>query len=294
MAHEVRESRLLIVGLGLIGGSLAAALRDAGFEGEVLACDPDADEIARGVEMGLIERGDTHLATLLDGVSMIVLAVPVLAMREVLETLAEQGVADDPSVVITDVGSTKGAIREAAEAAFGRLPVNLVLGHPIAGSEKSGVAASDPHLYAQHKVILTPMATTNRRAVARVRSLWQATGAEVLEMEVERHDQVLARTSHLPHLLAFSLVDTLARQDERLEIFRYAAGGFRDFTRIAGSDPVMWRDIFTANRQAVLAASMISKRGSLACGKPSATVMPMPCCRPSIAPVMPDTTSILY
>ncbi|WP_069383745.1 bifunctional prephenate dehydrogenase/3-phosphoshikimate 1-carboxyvinyltransferase [Halomonas caseinilytica] len=254
MAHEVRESRLLIVGLGLIGGSLAAALRDAGFEGEVLACDPDADEIARGVEMGLIERGDTRLATLLDGVSMIVLAVPVLAMREVLETLAEQGVADDPSVVITDVGSTKGAIREAAEAAFGRLPVNLVLGHPIAGSEKSGVAASDPHLYAQHKVILTPVATTDQRAVARVRALWQATGAEVLEMEVERHDQVLARTSHLPHLLAFSLVDTLARQDERLEIFRYAAGGFRDFTRIAGSDPVMWRDIFTANRQAVLAA----------------------------------------
>ncbi len=251
---RVRESRILIVGLGLIGGSLAAALRAAGYRGEILACDPDPGEIARGIEMGLIDAGDTRLTPLVEGTTLIVLAVPVLAMRGVMTELAACLERAAPEAVITDVGSTKATIRDCAVAAFGRVPPSLVLGHPIAGSEKSGVAAADPGLYARHKVILTPEADTDPAAIARVRALWTACGAEVLEMEVARHDQVLARTSHLPHLLAFSLVDTLARQDERLAIFRYAAGGFRDFTRIAGSDPVMWRDIFAANREAVLAA----------------------------------------
>ncbi|MBS9402410.1 bifunctional prephenate dehydrogenase/3-phosphoshikimate 1-carboxyvinyltransferase [Halomonas sp. TRM85114] len=269
------DSRILIVGLGLIGGSLAAALRRAGVGdepdidaemekgtveigpievAEILGCDPDPDEIACGIAMGLIDRGDTRLAPLVEGATLIVLAVPVLAMRGVMAELAgclHRAAAD---VVITDVGSTKAAIRDGAVAAFGGLPPNLVLGHPIAGSEKSGVAAANPRLFARHKVILTPDADTDPVALARVRALWETCDAEVLEMDVARHDQVLARTSHLPHLLAFSLVDTLARQDERLDIFRYAAGGFRDFTRIAGSDPVMWRDIFVANRDAVLAA----------------------------------------
>lgn len=252
--QPVAESRILIVGLGLIGGSLAAALRAAGFRGAILSCDPDPDEIARGIEMGLIDGGDTRLENVIDGVSLVVLAVPVLAMRGVMSELAGLLGCAAPEVVITDVGSTKAAIRDCAIAAFGRVPPNLVLGHPIAGSEKSGVAAANPELYVDHKVILTPEPDTDPAALARVRALWAACGAEVLEMDVARHDQVLARTSHLPHLLAFSLVDTLARQDERLEIFRYAAGGFRDFTRIAGSDPVMWRDIFTANRDAVLAS----------------------------------------
>ncbi|MGM0703719.1 MAG: bifunctional prephenate dehydrogenase/3-phosphoshikimate 1-carboxyvinyltransferase [Pseudomonadota bacterium] len=254
LSREVSEARLLIVGLGLIGGSLAAALRASGHRGEIVACDPDAREVARGIEMGLIDHGDTQLAPLVEDASLVVLAVPVLAMESVMAELAEalpQAAAD---VVVTDVGSTKAAIRDAAMRVFGELPANLVLGHPIAGSEKSGVAAANAELYVRHKVILTPTANTDPAAVARVRRLWATCGAEVLEMTVEHHDQVLARTSHLPHLLAFSLVDTLARQDERLDIFRYAAGGFRDFTRIAGSDPVMWRDIFLANRDAVLAS----------------------------------------
>ncbi|QJQ96525.1 MULTISPECIES: bifunctional prephenate dehydrogenase/3-phosphoshikimate 1-carboxyvinyltransferase [Halomonadaceae] len=254
LATLADEPRLVIVGLGLIGGSLAAGLKAEGFAGQIWACDRDGDEIARGIEMGIIDGGDTRLEPTLAGASLIVLAVPVLAMDSVMSALA--GCLDQaaPNVVITDVGSTKAAIRDSAIRAFGRLPSFMVLGHPIAGSEKSGVAASNPELYRHHKVILTPQDDTAPAALARVRALWSMCGAEVLEMEVERHDQVLARTSHLPHLLAFSLVDTLARQDERLDIFRYAAGGFRDFTRIAGSDPVMWRDIFTANRDAVLGA----------------------------------------
>lgn len=253
-APSCNEQRLLIVGLGLIGGSLAAALRVSGFNGVIVACDPSEDEIARGVEMGLIDTGGVTLADQVADATMIVLAVPVLAMEPVMASLAGVLSQAAANVVLTDVGSTKATIRDCAERVFGAVPANMVLGHPIAGSEKSGVAAANPRLFADHNVILTPEPEVDCDALARVRALWQVCGANVLEMDVERHDQVLARTSHLPHLLAFSLVDTLARQDERLEIFRYAAGGFRDFTRIAGSDPVMWRDIFTANREAVLAS----------------------------------------
>ncbi|MBZ5487949.1 bifunctional prephenate dehydrogenase/3-phosphoshikimate 1-carboxyvinyltransferase [Halomonas aquamarina] len=248
------EHKLVIVGLGLIGGSLAAALRASGFRGVITACDPDSDEIACGIDMGLIDGGGVDLAAQLAGATMVVLAVPVLAMESVMTSLAHVLSLAADNVVLTDVGSTKATIRACAISAFGRVPPNMVLGHPIAGSEKSGVAAANPALYTHHRVILTPEPDVDPAALQRVRALWHACGADVLEMDVARHDQVLARTSHLPHLLAFSLVDTLARQDERLEIFRYAAGGFRDFTRIAGSDPVMWRDIFIANRDAVLAS----------------------------------------
>ncbi|WP_110685287.1 bifunctional prephenate dehydrogenase/3-phosphoshikimate 1-carboxyvinyltransferase [Salinicola aestuarinus] len=241
---------LLIVGLGMIGGSFAAALKANGFGGEILGYDLNADEIETGLRLGVIDDGGTQLSPLVERSDIVCLAVPVLAMGPVLREMA-------PLVgerILTDVGSTKRAVHEAVVGALGYFPPRFVLGHPIAGSEKSGVAAANPALFRQHKVILTPTPETATDAVGAVRGLWQCCGAQVLEMSMAEHDQVLARTSHLPHLLAFSLVDTLARQDARLDIFRYAAGGFRDFTRIAGSDPVMWRDVFTANRDAVLGA----------------------------------------
>jgi prephenate dehydrogenase len=157
----------------------------------------------------------------------------------------------DEGAVVTDAGSAKGCVIDAARRAFGRVPDYFVPGHPIAGTENSGVVASVADLYRNRRVILTPLENTAPAATSRVRAMWEAAGARVSEMEPAHHDAVLAATSHLPHVLAFALVDSLARLGDREEIFAYAAGGFRDFTRIASSDPVMWRDICLANGAAI-------------------------------------------
>jgi prephenate dehydrogenase len=161
--------------------------------------------------------------------------------------------------VVTDAGSVKGSVVDDAAAVFGEVPAWLVPGHPIAGTERSGVAASFPELYHNRRVILTPLPQTDATALSKVRAMWQAAGAEVAEMDVAHHDEVLAATSHLPHMLAFGLVDSLARLQDNDEIFRYAAGGFRDFTRIASSSPVMWRDICIANAEAL--SEMLARFG---------------------------------
>ena len=156
-------------------------------------------------------------------------------------------------VIVTDVGSAKASVIEAARAVFDEVPANFVPGHPIAGTEQSGVEASFAELFQNRRVVLTPLAHTSMDGLKQVRAMWEQAGAEVMEMDAARHDAVLAATSHLPHLLAYTLVDTLARMETHDDIFRFAAGGFRDFTRIAASDPVMWRDICLANRDAILA-----------------------------------------
>ncbi|SQF99817.1 bifunctional cyclohexadienyl dehydrogenase/ 3-phosphoshikimate 1-carboxyvinyltransferase [Paucimonas lemoignei] len=241
--------RLVVVGLGLIGGSFAKGIRESGLCGEVVGVDLDPQSRKLAVELGVVDRCEDDLATACRRADVIQLAVPILAMERVLALLAT---FDLGNAVLTDVGSAKGNVVRAAKAAFGVMPASFVPGHPIAGSEQSGVEASNAQLFKRHKVILTPLPETDPAALAVVDRLWSALGADVEHMEVERHDEVLAATSHLPHLLAFGLVDSLAKRNENLEIFRYAAGGFRDFTRIAGSDPVMWHDIFLANREAVL------------------------------------------
>ncbi|QGW76516.1 bifunctional prephenate dehydrogenase/3-phosphoshikimate 1-carboxyvinyltransferase [Pseudomonas alkylphenolica] len=241
--------RLVVVGLGLIGGSFAKGLRESGLCREVVGVDLDPQSRKLAVELGVVDRCEEDLAAACVGADVIQLAVPILAMEKLLARLAQ---LDLGRAVLTDVGSAKGNVVRAAREAFAEQLAYFVPGHPIAGSEQSGVEASNAALFRRHKVILTPLAETDPQALALVDRLWRALEADVEHMQVERHDEVLAATSHLPHLLAFGLVDSLAKRNENLDIFRYAAGGFRDFTRIAGSDPVMWHDIFLANREAVL------------------------------------------
>jgi len=241
--------RLVIIGLGLIGGSFAKGLRERGLFREVIGVDLDPESRRLAVELGVVDRCEVDLLAACQGADVIQLAVPILAMEKLLTELAKLELG---TAVLTDVGSAKGNVVRAARLAFTGKAIRFVPGHPIAGSEQSGVEASNVQLFRRHKVILTPCEQSDELALELVDALWRELGADVEHMEVEHHDQVLAATSHLPHLLAFTLVDSLAKRSENLEIFRYAAGGFRDFTRIAGSDPVMWHDIFLANREAVL------------------------------------------
>lgn len=240
--------RLCVIGVGLIGGSLARALRQVGYCREVVGAGRDPQHLQRAVELGVIDRFATDPAQAVQGADMVLVAVPLGAMQAVFSAIRGQ-LAED--AVLTDAGSAKASVIAAAQAAFGALPAAFVPGHPIAGTEQSGVAASFPELYRGRRVILTPTRVSTPDAIARVRAMWEAAGARVTEMDAEHHDEVLAATSHLPHVLAFTLVESLARLQDKREIFEYAAGGFRDFTRIASSDPVMWRDICIANARAV-------------------------------------------
>jgi len=241
--------RLCIIGVGLIGGSLARALRDAGACQEVVGAGRSVGNLQIAVDLGVIDRYETDLGQAVSGADMVVVCVPLGAMEGVFNAIKGQL---SGRVVLTDVGSAKGSVIEAAQRAFGSVPDFFVPGHPIAGTEQSGVEASFPGLYNNRRVILTPLPDTSAHATGRVRDMWEAAGAQVVSMNPVHHDAVLAATSHLPHLLAYSLVDTLARLDDNDEVFEYAAGGFRDFTRIASSDPVMWRDICIANGDAIL------------------------------------------
>ena len=247
-------NKLCIIGVGLIGGSLARALKKAGAVREVVGCGRDVAHLEKAKALGVIDFFETDISLAVKDCDMVVVAVPLGAMQSVFEKIAPV-ITDD--MVITDVGSAKESVVKAANAAFNTIPKTLVPGHPIAGTEKSGVEASFAELYENRRVIITPLETSSSDAVSKVNSMWQACGAEVVETTIEHHDKVLAATSHLPHMLAFSLVDTLSKMDAKNEIFDFAAGGFRDFTRIASSDPDMWRDICLANGDALV--EMIKK-----------------------------------
>jgi len=246
------KGRLLLIGLGMIGGSLALAARQRGLFTEVIGASHSQKTLDLALAAGVVDRVATDLPAILRTLSsgdLVVIGVPTLTVPTILQQLQEHLA---PTVTVTDVASVKGSVVIAAAEIYGSVPTQLVPGHPIAGSEKSGVGAANADLFVAHQVILTPLPGTGVEHLERVTRLWLGVGARVDEMSVEEHDEVLAATSHLPHLLAYTLVDTLSALEESREIFRYAAGGFRDFTRIAASDPVMWRDIALANRSAIL------------------------------------------
>ena len=239
---------LALVGTGLIGGSFALALKQAGAVREVLGVGRNPARLTLARELELIDgMADWKQAGQAD---CILLALPVGETEAVLRQLAPYL---KPGAIVTDAGSTKASVVEAARAALGARFVDFVPGHPIAGSEQSGPGAARADLYRGKRVVLTPLPETRPDAVATVRALWEAAGAQVETLDAAQHDHVFAAVSHLPHLAAYALVDELARRADGDTFFRFAASGFRDFTRIAGSSPEMWRDIALANRAALLA-----------------------------------------
>ena len=244
--------KVAFIGLGLIGSSLARVIQAEHLANDIVASTRSSKTLEDAKALGLISAGYADPVDAVKGADLIVLALPVRATQKVLE-LIQPYLTEN--VIITDVGSTKGNVVDAAKAVFGdQLPAGFVPGHPIAGAEHTGVHAGKIDLFANHKVILTPLPSSSDWAVEKLIQLWQAAKAEVICMDVDKHDEVLAHTSHLPHLMAFNLVEQLAKREDNLDIFRYAAGGFRDFSRIAASDPQMWHDIFFANKKAVLNA----------------------------------------
>ncbi len=245
--------KLVVVGVGLIGGSCALALRRAGAVREVVGVGRTQGNLDVAVERGIVDHACTLAGPWLREVAeadVVLLAAPVAQFPELMRALAT---AAGPDTVITDAGSTKQDVLAAARANLGAALPRFVPGHPIAGTEHNGAAAAFPDLFVDRSVILTPVAESTAAAVARVTALWMACGARVSTLDPARHDAIFAAVSHLPHVLAFALVADLAGRPDAAAYFEHAASGFRDFTRIAGGSPEMWRDIALANRPALLA-----------------------------------------
>jgi len=246
---DVYVPKLAVLGVGLIGGSFALALKQAGCVGEVTGIGRGLPNLEKAIELGVIDRYCRDLAAGVADADLVFVATPVQTIAPLVLELA---LHLKPGAIITDGGSVKESLIEAIEP---QLPagVHFVPGHPIAGTEKSGAEAAFPTLYQNRRCILTPTARTDPAALALVRRLWEVVGSEVVVMDAHKHDRILAAISHLPHMVAYALVNAVGSYDRFEEnILEYSAGGFRDFTRIASSDPTMWRDIAESNREALL------------------------------------------
>lgn len=241
--------KVVIFGVGLIGGSFALALRKAGTVSEVVGFGRSSATLEQAKQLGILDRIGHDVAREVCDADLVLLATPVAQMAELFARIAPHLGAH---TLVTDGGSTKGDVVAAARANLGDKIAQFVPAHPIAGAEKSGAAAALADLYQGKKVVLTPLPENSPEAVARVRKAWQLCGATVSELTAQQHDEVFAAVSHLPHLLSFALVHDLAQRDNRDQLLSFAASGFRDFTRIAASSPEMWRDICLANRDALM------------------------------------------
>ena len=240
---------LSIIGVGLIGGSLARALKKAKLVEHVTGCNRSEDTMKRALKLGVIDDYSKNISQAVKGADVVVIGTPLSVSEKILPNIAE---SVSTKTIITDVGSVKGGIVNAARESLANKFCNFVPGHPIAGTEKNGVEYSFEDLFVNHRVILTPLKETSPDAYKLISEMWESVGAEVIDLDVQYHDEVLAATRHLPHMLAYALVDCLAGMQERDEIFKYAAGGFADFTRIASSNPEMWHDICFSNRDALV------------------------------------------
>jgi len=238
--------RLAVIGVGLIGGSFALALKQAGRVSHVVGAGRSRANLDTARERGILDSIATDAAAAARNADVVLISTPVAQFRKVLGQLR------DCKGIITDAGSTKRDVVAAARSALGPNIAQFVPGHPVAGAELSGAAAANAGLFRNRRVILTPLKENSAQSVDRIEALWNACGARVTQLSPEEHDDVLAAVSHLPHLLAFALVHDIAGRGNAEQLFSYAAGGFRDFTRIASSHPEMWRDICVANRDRLL------------------------------------------
>ena len=246
--------KIAIFGVGLIGGSVALALKKAGNTAHIVGVGRTAKSLQTALDLGVIDLAESNISHALKDTDLVLIAAPVAQTKAILQSIQPHLSAD---TVITDAGSTKGDVLAYAKEVLGEQFSQFVGGHPIAGAEQSGVTAAKSDLFLGKNVVLTPTPETtnnetNRHAVRRASELWKTCGAHVSEMPAVTHDNIFAAVSHLPHLLAFALVDEIASRPNAKELFSFAASGFRDFTRIAGSHPEMWRDISLANKPALL------------------------------------------
>ncbi len=249
MSDNILIPRLAIIGVGLIGGSLALALKEAGVVGEVIGCGRGRPNLEKAIELGVIDTFTRDPREAVKDADVIFLATPVKTLGVVTQRCLP---GLKPGAIITDGGSVKGDVVKTIEPL---LPegVHFVPGHPIAGTENSGAEAAFPSLYRGKRCILTPTENTDLQALELIEQMWRIVGSDVIRMSLEKHDKILAAISHLPHMVAYSLVNAVGSYDHYEEnILEYSAGGFRDFTRIASSDPTMWRDIAETNRDALL------------------------------------------
>jgi prephenate dehydrogenase len=240
--------KLVIVGVGLIGGSVALAARRGKLARRIVGVGRTGEGMDAALELGVVDAVEPLEQAVADA-DLVLFAMPVGQMPDVMAAMRPHLGA---KTLVTDAGSTKGDVAQAARDHLGDALSRFIPGHPIAGAEKSGVTAAKPELFDSKNVVLTPIAENSTRDVDAVGDFWRGCGAYVIEMSVELHDRIFAAVSHLPHVLAFALVEEIARRPDADQLFAFAAGGFRDFSRIAGSSPEMWRDICLANRPAVL------------------------------------------
>jgi len=248
-------NKIVIFGVGLIGGSVALALKKTGVAPKIVGVGRNIENLQTAINLGVIDEAEADIAKAVGDANLVLIATPVAQTQKILEAIIPHL---SQSTVVTDAGSTKSDIAQYVMNASKQAKnpehflSQFVGGHPIAGAEKSGVTAAKEDLFIGKNVVLTPNEKTSLEAIKLVRELWQTTGANVSEMTAKTHDQIFAAVSHLPHLLAFTLVNNLANRPNAKQLFDFAASGFRDFTRIAGSSPEMWRDISLANKTALL------------------------------------------